>query len=53
MNWELTAGVVLTLGGLVGYAIGVVVVYEGRAFAVTAVMVGIALLAMGNSGSPT
>lgn len=47
MNRELVFGAVLTAGGLVGYVLGLFVAYPGRAFAVTAVMVGVTLLAVG------
>lgn len=40
----------LTLGGLVGYAVGTQAEYPGRAFAITGFMVGITLLAV--SGGP-
>jgi hypothetical protein len=36
----------LTAAGLAGYAVGVTTAYRGRAFSVTLLMVGIALLAM-------
>ncbi len=49
MNRTQRVGVVLTGGGLLGYAVGLSVPYEGRAFSVTAVMVGITLLAIGNA----
>ncbi len=47
MNTALAAGLALTLAGLVGYLVGVVAPYPGRAFSVTGVMVGITLLAIG------
>jgi hypothetical protein len=47
----LAAGVGLVVLGTLGYAVGVVVAYPGRAFAVTGVMVGIALLAVGSGRS--
>lgn len=50
MNRLFALGAVLTVGGVAGYAAGVAVAYEGRAFAVTAVMVGITLLAIGTNG---
>ncbi|MFB6217596.1 MAG: hypothetical protein ABEH77_00195 [Halobacteriaceae archaeon] len=46
MNPALAAGVLLTVAGLVGYAAGVAAPFPGRAFAVTAVMVGVTLAAM-------
>lgn len=48
MNRELVLGVVLTAGGLAGYVLGLFVAYPGRAFAVSAVMVGVTLLAIGD-----
>lgn len=50
MNRTLVAGFLLTGVGVVGYAVGVVVAYGGRAFSVTAVMLGISLMAVGRSG---
>jgi hypothetical protein len=41
-------GVALTAVGLLGYVVGVSVDYPGRAFSVTAVMVGLTLFALGN-----
>ena len=38
--------------GLVGYVVGIYVEYPGRAFSVTAIMVGIALVAIAHQ-SPT
>ena len=46
-NVPLLAGAGLILLGVVGYAVGVVAAYPGRAFSVTGVMVGIALIAIG------
>lgn len=37
------AGVVLTLAGLVAYVAGAFVAYEGRAFSLTAIMLGVTL----------
>jgi hypothetical protein len=39
-------GTALTFGGLVGYVTGVFVDYPGRAFSLTAVMVGVVLVAI-------
>lgn len=39
-------GAGLVVAGVAGYAAGVVVAYPGRAFSLTAVMVGTALLAI-------
>lgn len=47
MNAELAAGGGLTLFSLVGYVVGVLAPYPGRAFSVAGVMVGITLLAIG------
>lgn len=50
MNRTLAFGAGLTAAGALGYAAGVVRPYPGRAFAVTAVMVGVTLLAVGRAG---
>lgn len=42
-------GLVLLVGGVLGYALGVLAPYPGRAFSVTAVMVGITLAAIGGA----
>lgn len=47
MNRTLGTGLVLSAGGLVGYLVGVVVAYPGRAFSVTLVMIGITIAAIG------
>lgn len=39
-------GVALTLVGLAGYVVGLFIPYRGRAFTLTAVMVGIVLVAI-------
>lgn len=49
MNRLLAAGLVLTATGLVGYGVGVFVAYEGRAFSVTVVMIGVSLVAVGGT----
>lgn len=46
MNRLVAAGTVLLVLGVVGYAAGVVVEYPARGFSVTAVMVGITLIAI-------
>lgn len=46
MNPVLALGLVLTLGGLAGYLVGLSTPYWGRAFSVTLLMVGVALVAM-------
>lgn len=51
MNAEFAAGAVLTLLGVVGYVVGVVAPYPGRAFSVSGVMVGLTLLAIGSGGT--
>lgn len=40
-------GALVTALGLAGYLVGASVAYTGRAFSVTAVMVGLTLLAIG------
>ena len=40
-------GLLLTAGGLAAYVAGTVVPYEGRAFSLTALMVGLTLVAIG------
>lgn len=47
MNWALLGGVALTVLSSVGYAIGVAAPYPGRAFSLTGLMVGLALLSVG------
>jgi|AntRauTorcE11898_2_1112593.scaffolds.fasta_scaffold17370_2 hypothetical protein len=42
-------GAALLVAGLVGYTVGIETAYPGRSFSVTAVMVGIGLLAVGRS----
>lgn len=46
MNRVTAVGFVLTATGLLGYAAGAAVAYPGRSFSVTAVMVGITLIAI-------
>lgn len=51
MNRLRAAGVLLVVLALVGYFVGVVVPYPGRSFALTGLMVGIAIVATsGGSG---
>ena len=50
MNRLVAAGVLLTLGGLGGYLVGIFLAYPGRAFSITSLMVGISLLALGGRG---
>jgi hypothetical protein len=47
MDRVAAVGVALTLLGLAGYAAGIATPYPGRAFAVTGVMVGLTLVAVG------
>jgi hypothetical protein len=51
MNAELAAGAALTTLGIVGYVVGVLAPYPGRAFSLSGVMVGVTLLALGSGGS--
>lgn len=46
MVQKYTAGLVLTGIGLVGYVAGIQFQYPGRAFTITAIIVGITLLSM-------
>ena len=41
----------LTTAGLVGYVVGIFVAYPGRAFSLTAIMVGLALLTIARQPS--
>ena len=47
MNRFVLVGTLLTVAGLVGYVVGIQVPYPGRAFSITALMVGVSLLALG------
>lgn len=49
MNTTLAGGIVLTAMGGIGYAVGIATAYPGRAFSVTAVMIGITLVAIGRA----
>lgn len=49
MNRLLAGGVALTALGVAGYGLGLVVAYPGRAVSVTAVMVGLTLVAIRNA----
>lgn len=42
-------GAALSVAGVSGYALGIWVAYPGRSFSVTALMVGITLVAIGRS----
>lgn len=48
MDRTFAAGASLSGAGTLGYAVGLVVAYPGRAFSLTAVMVGITLMALGD-----
>jgi len=52
MNRLSVGGVVLTLVGIAGYAVGTSVAYPGRSVSVTAVMVGLTMAAVGHA-APT
>lgn len=47
MDGVQAAGIVLTVGGVVGYLIGIVAAYPGRGFSIAGVMVGLTLLSVG------
>lgn len=51
MNRLVAAGVLLVVLGVVGYAAGIAAPYPARAFSVTAVMVGITLIAIRRADS--
>jgi hypothetical protein len=51
MNRTLLVGAVLLVAGLAVYAPGVVRPFPGRAFSITAVMVGLLLVAVGRAGA--
>lgn len=46
MDRRTTTGAVLILVGSLGYVIGIYIAYPGRAFSITALIVGIALVAI-------
>ncbi|MFB6124124.1 MAG: hypothetical protein ABEJ78_11785 [Haloferacaceae archaeon] len=50
MDRTFGVGVGLSVVGLAGYVVGVLVAYPARAFAITAFMVGITLVAIGGEG---
>lgn len=52
MNVQFAIGLGLTVLGLLGYLVGIETAYPGRAFAVTVVMVGVTLAAIGRSAAP-
>jgi len=49
MDRTFLAGTGLTVVGVCGYVVGVLVAYPGRAFSLTALMLGITLAAIGDS----
>lgn len=49
MNLTLAVGLTLTVAGAFGYAVGITTPYPGRAFSVTAIMIGITLVAIGRA----
>ena len=49
MNRVSGSGLALAVGGALAYLAGVAAPYPGRAFSLTAVMVGVTLLAVGRS----
>lgn len=51
MNRLVVAGLVLVLAGVAGYAVGIARPYAGAGFSVTAVMVGITLIAIRRADS--
>jgi hypothetical protein len=53
MNGPLVAGLSLTVLSSVGYAVGVLAPYPGRAFSLTGLMVGLALLSVGGGRTLT
>lgn len=46
MDIQRVAGIGLVVAGLAGYMTGVYVAYPGRAFSITALMIGIAIAAI-------
>jgi hypothetical protein len=46
MHWLRAAGVAVTAAGIAGYVVGTAVPYPGRAFSITALIVGITLLSI-------
>jgi hypothetical protein len=53
MHTAAIAGALLTAVGLGGYAVGVLVPYPGRAFTLTALMLGLTLLTVGRAQGGT
>jgi hypothetical protein len=50
MNRTMVVGLALSAGGVAAYVVGIEIAYPGRSFAVTAVMVGMTLVATGRAG---
>lgn len=50
MNRTFAAAALLTASSVIGYLVGVVAAYPGRAFAITGVMAGVTLLAVAGGG---
>lgn len=48
MHWLRALGVAVTAVGVAGYVVGITTPYPGRAFSVTAVIVGVTLASIGN-----
>ena len=48
MDRHILVGIGLFITGIIGYIVGIYVAYPGREFTITAVMVGIALAAIGH-----
>lgn len=46
MDRSTSAGIGLFTVGLLGYVLGIYITYPGRAFSITAIIVGIALVAI-------
>jgi len=51
MNRTMAVGAALSVAGLAAYLVGVEVAYPGRSLSVTAVMVGLTLVATGRAGA--
>jgi hypothetical protein len=49
MNAVSLVGATLSVGGVAAYLVGVAVAYPGRSFSLTAVMVGVTMVAVGRS----
>lgn len=49
MNTVAGVGMALTGAGIVGYLVGVAAPYPGRSFSLTAMMVGVTVMAVGRS----